>query len=139
MNMKKMLLSGKTIAEAISFLQEEYPGSEIVQNKQSTGEIVLSVEGENYLYDEFYVKTSRYTGKINHIDRMKAHDRFDRNYYIISEKLNRHGLYLYTFAQVSGYTRLGDVRIEQYKGQYGVGVKVIYHYSSRNSICEYWI
>lgn len=136
--MNKMALKGKSIMEAIRFLQEEYPGTEIVKNIQSTGEIVLSVEGENYLYDEFYVNTSRYTGKINYVDRIKAHDRFDRNYYIITEKLQRSGLYLYTSSQINGYTSPGDVRIENYTGRYGEGVKVIFHYSSRNSICEYW-
>lgn len=136
--MNKMTLKGKTIMEAIRFLQEEYPGTEIVKNIQSTGEIVLSVEGENYLYDEFYVNTSRYTGKINYVDRIKVHDRFNRNYYIITEKLQRSGLFFYTSSQINGYTSPGDVRVEQYKGRYGEGVKIIFHFTSRNSICEYW-
>lgn len=136
--MNKMVLKNKTLVEAIEFLKEEYPGTEIVKNIQSTGEIVLSVEGGNYLYDEFYINTSRYTCKINYVDRIKSCDRFNRNYYIITEKLQRNGLYLYSSAQVSGYTSPGDVRIESYKGRYGEGVKIIFHYSSRNSICEYW-
>ena len=136
--MNKMVLKGKSIMEAIRFLQEEYPSTEIVKNIQSTGEIVLSVEGENYLYDEFYVNTSKYTGKINYVDRIKANDRFNRNYYIITERLQRQGLYLYKSSQTNGYTSPGDVKIEHYYGIYGEGVKVIYHYTSRNSICEYW-
>lgn len=136
--MNKTTLKGKTIMEAISLLQEEYPGTEIVKNIQSTGEVVLSVEGENYLYDEFYVNTSRYTGKINYVDRIKSAARFNRNYYVITENFSRYGLHLYTSSQINGYTRPGDVRIENYKGRYGEGVKIIFHYSSRNSICEYW-
>lgn len=138
MNMNKMVLKGKTIAEAINFLQYEYPHADIVKNIQSNGEVVLSVEGENYLYDEFYVNTSPYTGKINYVDRIKAPDRFNINYYVITEKLHRRGLYLYTSAQVNGYISPGDVRIEEYNGRYGEGVKIIFNYTSRNSICEYW-
>lgn len=136
--MNKMVLKNKTIVEAIEFLKKEYPGTEIVKNIQSSGEIVLSIEGENYLYDEFYLNTSPKTLKINFVDRITAYERFNRNYYVITEKLSRKGLYLYTSAQVSGYTSPGDVRIEQYKGRYGEGVKIIFHYTSRNSICEYW-
>lgn len=136
--MNKMILKKKTITEAIEYLQNEYPGTEIIKNIQSTGIIVLSIEGENYLYDEFYINTSPYTGKINYVERIKSCDRFNRNYYVITEKLQRNGLYLYASAQVSGYTSPGDVRVEQYKGRYGEGVKIIFHYTSRNSICEYW-
>ena len=109
--MNKMVLKGKTIAEAMHFLADEYPGTEIVKNIQSTGEVVLSIEGENYLYDEFYVNTSRYTGKINYVDRIKAADRFNRNYYITTERLQRQGLYLYKSSQINGYTSPGDVKI----------------------------
>lgn len=137
--MNKMVLKNKTLVEAIEFLKEEYPGTEIVKNIQASGEIVLSIEGENYIYDEFYVNTSPKTLKIKYVDRIKAYERFNRNYCIITEKLQRSGFYLYTCAQISGYTTPGDVRIEEYKGRYGKGVKLIFHYSSRNSICEYWI
>ena len=41
--MNKMVLKGKTIAEAMHFLADEYPGTEIVKNIQSTGEVVLSI------------------------------------------------------------------------------------------------
>ena len=137
--MNKMILKKKTIIDAIEYLQNEYPGTEIIKNIQSTGEIVLSVEGENYLYDEFYINTSPKTLKITYVDRIKARERFNRNYYVITEKLMRSGLSLYTSSQVSGYTSPGDVRIEQYRGRYGEGVKLIFYYTSRNSICEYWV
>ena len=136
--MNKMVLKNKTLVEAIEFLKDEYPGTEIVKNIQSTGEVVLSIQGENYLYDEFYVNTSQYTGKINYVDRIKAADRFKHNYYITIERLLRQGLYLYKTSQINGYTSPGDVKIEHYYGIYGEGVKVIFHYTSRNSICEYW-
>ena len=137
--MNKMVLKNKTLVEAIEFLKEEYPGTEIVKNIQASGEIVFSIEGENYLYDEFYVNMSPKTLKINYVDRIKPYERFNRNYYVITDKLSRKGLGLYTSAQVNGYTRPGDVRIEPYNGRYGIGVKLIFNYTSRNSICEYWV
>lgn len=137
--MNKMTLKGKTIMEAISFLQEEYPYAEIVKTIQRNGEITISVQSIDYLYDEFYIDINPKTLKINCVDRIKAFDRFYKNYCKIADHLRTHGFCLYKSSQINGYTRPGDVRIENYKGRYGEGVKVIFHYTSRNSICEYWI
>lgn len=136
--MNKMSLKGKTIMEAIIFLQEEYPYARIVKTIQRNGEIIISVESLDYLYDEFYIDINPKTLKINCVDRIKAFDRFYKNYCKIADRLRSQGFYLYKSSQINGYTSPGDVRIENYKGRYGEGVKIIFHYSSRNSICEYW-
>lgn len=137
--MRKNDLMKKTLVEVHEFLMNEYPGFEIAKSiNDITGEVTYSVEGSDYLADEFYLNTNPKTGLVNFVGRISSNERFIRNYALKHNRLVSLGYTLVKTSFISGYTPRGDIIIEEYKGKYGNGYKIYFNHSTRLSYCEYW-